>query len=185
MMGDEVRLMLALGSLNEHKLLGTRRGIVLARASLDVTPAPAESGIPPQPVGLFQTRRGAENRARHALELVPSASFGLGIEGGLIGLAEGMIEDICADVVALICRVTGELHYAVSVGIQFPPGCVRAAQASGQEMTAGDCLMWAAQRYGKVCDGHDPSAFLTRGLLPRSDLLAPAVAAVLLTGGLR
>ena len=42
------------------------------------------SGVPPQPVGMDQTIKGAATRAKNALDGEAGAELGLGIEAGLI-----------------------------------------------------------------------------------------------------
>lgn len=43
----------------------------------------ANSGVPDQPMGDDETKRGAKNRAAAALAAVSNASFAVGLEGGL------------------------------------------------------------------------------------------------------
>jgi inosine/xanthosine triphosphatase len=69
---------IAVGSGNPVKLAATER----AARSLDasVRAVAVASGVPEQPRGRGETVRGAENRARAALE---GADLGVGIEGGV------------------------------------------------------------------------------------------------------
>jgi inosine/xanthosine triphosphatase len=69
---------IAVGSGNPVKLAATERAARFLDAS--VRAVPVESGVPEQPRGREQTIRGAENRARAALE---GADLGVGLEGGV------------------------------------------------------------------------------------------------------
>lgn len=59
---------------------------VLSRfySGLEVATKEVESDVPPQPVGLAATIRGAINRAKRALEAEQKAELGVGVEAGLI-----------------------------------------------------------------------------------------------------
>jgi inosine/xanthosine triphosphatase len=73
----------AVGSGNPVKREATAR--VLAAATVVVEPVP--SGVSEQPVGHGETRTGAENRARAALE-AGAYDLGVGIEGGVATFAD-------------------------------------------------------------------------------------------------
>lgn len=75
------------GSGNPVKVEATRRALSGGTdefgADAAVEPCPVPSGIPEQPSGHAETRRGAENRAEAAL--AEGYDLGVGIEGGVAG----------------------------------------------------------------------------------------------------
>ena len=81
----EGELIVAVGSQNPVKLEATRRAFqsVFTHRSVRVVGVNAASGVPDQPFGDEETKRGAMNRATQALRAVDNASFGAGLEGGL------------------------------------------------------------------------------------------------------
>jgi inosine/xanthosine triphosphatase len=74
----------AVGSENPVKIAAVEEVFSKVFGSVEVVSILIDSGVPPQPFGL-DTLRGAENRAKRALEAT-GADYGVGIEGGLIEL---------------------------------------------------------------------------------------------------
>ena len=62
-------------------------------------PFPVSSGVSDQPISSEETLAGAENRARLALEAVPEAQYGIGIEVGYDSLPEGSYTILCWTVI--------------------------------------------------------------------------------------
>lgn len=89
------------GSTNPAKIAAVRA--VIARVAPDATvhAASVASGVPDQPWGDAETRRGAAERARRALEqdVFPDADLGVGIEGGVVLEEDGRLRT-CAWAVA-------------------------------------------------------------------------------------
>jgi inosine/xanthosine triphosphatase len=69
----------AVGSANPVKLAATERALASTREAT-VEAVPVESGVPEQPTGHAETRRGARRRAERAL---PGYDLGVGLEGGV------------------------------------------------------------------------------------------------------
>jgi len=90
------------GSTNPVKVAATERVVAAvaetgsnaaAVGNVAVEPVPVDSGVSEQPRGRAETRTGAENRARRALDAAATgetadADYGVGIEGGV---AEGSV----------------------------------------------------------------------------------------------
>jgi len=74
----------AVGSMNPVKVSAVEEVFFKVFGGVEVLPVAVDSGVSPQPFG-FDTLRGAENRARKALE-ASGADYGVGIEGGLLEL---------------------------------------------------------------------------------------------------
>src|SRR5258706_5515897 len=73
----------AIGSTNPAKVIPTQ--IVFAHhfENVQIIPIKVLSGVPQLPLNDEDMYQGALNRARAALNAVPDAEFGIGIEGGL------------------------------------------------------------------------------------------------------
>jgi inosine/xanthosine triphosphatase len=149
---------IAIGSNNPVKLAAARA--ILSQPFPEATFIATEvaSGVPEQPWGDEQTRRGALNRARRALD-VAQADFGVGLEGGLIQTLEGLMT--CAWC-AMVDR-KGQAGYGGGVHILLPPVVAEILQERGELGPAMDALIHednTKQKQGAV-------GILTNGLLNR------------------
>lgn len=151
------------------------RGVVLGASArtvgvetVGVETVAAASGVPDQPWGDVQTRRGATERARQALALAPHAELAFGIEGGVQDEADGSLFAF-AWVVAL--AKDGAMGAARSAAFALPD-VLAAAVRTGVEL--GDALD-AAYGLTRAKDGAGAVGVLTGGLLDRAELYRPAV----------
>ena len=156
----------AIGSANPVKIDAATA--VLRRlygTGVEIIPVAVDSGVPTQPWGDGETRRGAVNRAR-AAQAVTSADLGLGLEGGILeigdkcGSPELYTSAWCAVVDA--CGVVG---VAGGANLLLP-----AAVAS--MLRAGSGLGDAIDRITGEHDTHlnaGAIGSLTRGWLSRQD----------------
>lgn len=87
------------------------------------------SGVRVQPIGMAETRAGAENRAYRALETT-GARYGVGLEGGV-----DLLEDGTAWLtgVAAVTDREGRLLWAVGPRLYLPPAVTEAISA-GEEL---------------------------------------------------
>lgn len=84
----------AVGSLNKIKVEAVAEAVAKAFGSAaTVDGIESASQVAEQPWGDHQTRAGAENRARACRSAV-GADIGVGIEAGLVELADGAIESL-------------------------------------------------------------------------------------------
>lgn len=95
---------------------------------LAVRGASVPSGVPEQPIGVAQTRRGAMNRAWAALR-EPGATWGLGLEGGVRFTRQG--EGWLFGIVA--AGHGGAIHHTRSAELRLPDH-VAARIRSGEEL---------------------------------------------------
>src|SRR4051812_19331687 len=74
----------AVGSTSPVKIICTKEAFrgVWPLENYEVTGVPVLSGVAEQPTSKDQTIAGARNRARAAIQAVPEAVFGIGLEGG-------------------------------------------------------------------------------------------------------
>lgn len=131
------------------------------------------SGIPEQPVGLDEAHAGAFNRASAVLGApdTTDATHGLGVENAAVYAGRGKWTDPA--VISLLGR-DGTETVAVSVGIPMPSAELGKAIEANQDKTAGSFI---AKRVG--CDGADWHRHMSDGHLPRKQILADAIFAVL------
>jgi len=154
-------LIVALGSTNPVKREATERAFRRAFGEVKVISVEVSSGVPPQPVG-EQAMIGAFNRASRALELVPDADFGVGIEGGLFKFSESYY---LSGFVAIIDR-SGRTSTGTSGWFECPKAFV-SRLIGGEEL---GYLMDELTGQKDTKKGKGAIGFFTRGLVTRSDL---------------
>jgi len=167
---------IAVGSTNPVKLAAVKAmlGRAFPQASFSALTVP--SGVPDQPWGDEQTRLGALNRARNAL-IQLQASYGVGLEGGLVETSVGLMT--CA-----WCAVVDErrqVGYGGGVHMLLPPVIAEVLRQRGELGPAMDDLVNeenTKQRQGAV-------GILTNGLSSRQtayEQLVAMAAAPFVTG---
>lgn len=164
----------ALGSESPAKRRAVEEALKqLYGREITVTTTAAGSGVRAQPWGEEETRRGALNRARGALELDPEAQIALGIEAG-VSEEPGWPLWTFAWIVAL--SRDGQRGAARSATFAVPE---RLAADVRRGLELGDALDRA---YGLVRakDGPGAVGVLTRGLVERPDLYTAAVVLALI-----
>jgi inosine/xanthosine triphosphatase len=84
------KILFAVGSQNPVKINCVLQAIVEFWPEAQVLGARTESGVSHQPMSDHEMLTGALNRAREALQELPAANFGVGIEGGTLDTEEGL-----------------------------------------------------------------------------------------------
>lgn len=149
------------------------RAVTQALLSIYGFPVPissvaAASGVPSQPWGDQQTRAGATNRAEAALRLLPTASLAVGIEAGAQQEADGPTWTFAWVVALDRDGVKGAARSATFALPDLLAEGVRGGAELGDALDAAYGLKRAKEDQGTV-------GVLTRGLLDRAGLYAPAV----------
>ena len=149
---------IAVGSTNPVKIAAV--GVVAARAfpTAEVIGLSIDSGVPEQPWGDAETRRGALNRARAALTNT-GADLGVGLEGGMVETEMGLMT--CAWCV--IVDPGGRVGVGGGVHMLVPPSVAQALRAGGELGPAMDEL--TGQHNTKQAQG--AVGILTAGLSDR------------------
>ena len=83
-----------LGSGSEEKLEILRKSLEGRLALVDIVGVAVASGVSDQPLSVEESTEGAVNRAKAALEKVPEAEVGVGMEGGLESIG-GIYNLVC------------------------------------------------------------------------------------------
>lgn len=143
-MNDEKELVIMVGSSNPVKVGAVRTVIERAVGAelvpnvdqVEVQAIEVASGVAAQPVGDEETLRGALGRAKRALEANPQATWGVGIEGGILRLDEGVFTN------AWCAIVDRQGNQAVGGGLlmPLPPAIVRDLDAGYELGDATDRL---------------------------------------------
>ena len=123
----------AVGSTNRVKIEAVRA--VLRRAGLDavVEGVATASDVPDQPRGDDETIRGARTRAERALNAL-GADLGVGLEGGVVELADGSLRT-CAW--AVVVDHAGRSGTGGSLAMPLPPAI---AVMIGEGLELGEAM---------------------------------------------
>jgi inosine/xanthosine triphosphatase len=106
----------AVGSTNPSKVEAVRAILAKLAPEAEVVGLEVPSGVPAQPVGLAETRKGAQNRATAALAAA-QADLGVGLEGGVEFDADG-----CWVInVAVVVDRQGRAGHAQGLRMLLPP----------------------------------------------------------------
>lgn len=172
---------IAIGTTSIHKIEAAQRALKTAALEnvFTITGAKTSSGVPEQPVGFDEIRKGALTRAFGALDAIAEARYALGVENGIVDIgAAGPFIDLA--VVVLVEHAASkpvmlsDAIYTTSAGLPCPPKYVRRSFDMSRQKTAGAFI---AEDTG--CDGTDWHAHFTGGRLPRNTILEQAILAAL------
>jgi inosine/xanthosine triphosphatase len=166
---------IAVGSSNPVKVKAVER--VFARFfHISVSMVNVSTGVPPQPVGLEVTIRGAVSRARNALAASDGADLGVGIEAGLIPVPGSLSGYMDQQFAAIIDR-SGRVTLGGGSSFEYPPSIVSRVLEEGIEIgTAMDRLTGIhelGQKQGAI-------GYFSKGYLDRTALSEQAVLMALL-----
>ncbi len=157
----------AVGSTNPAKLAAVRQALAKLAPSCAIEAIAVGSGIGDQPHGDDETRRGAEARARAALER-SGADAAFGLEGGV--LIEG--ERVWLLSWAAAVDAAGRVGYGSGLRMLLPP-------VAADRLRAGDELGVIVDDLFGVHDSKSAAGaigLLTRGFVSRTEAFADLVA---------
>ena len=166
---------IAVGSKNPVKLRSGKLGMEsVLSTEVHVEGFPAESGVPDQPVGDDETRRGAINRAKASWRMYCDAhggaepDFSIGMEGGINSKDKGDTMTCFAYIVIYDGTKFGKAKTAT---FDLPEAMARLVRGGMELGDADDQVM------GRVNSkqGEGTVGALTRGLISRTDYYIPAV----------
>ncbi|CAJ1031521.1 Protein of unknown function DUF84, putative [Leishmania lindenbergi] len=89
------------------------------------------SGVRDQPMSAEETQRGALNRAKAALEIIPGADYGVGLEGGIEDIAGRWFE---CGWMAIVERKTGKCGIGSSARFEMSETIMRPILNEGKEL---------------------------------------------------
>ena len=109
------------GSLNPVKLNATRNIMEKIYGEIDISSKDVDSGVPDQPFGLYETIKGAVNRAKKSYS--SDVDLSIGIESGLMQTPNTITGYIDLQWCAIF---DGEkITLGVSSGFEYPPEVVK------------------------------------------------------------
>ena len=170
--GSRGKLVVAIGSLNKLKVRSVTR--VLRRFyDVEVIPVSVATSVPRQPIGSRDLVLGALERALGALNLVPRADWGVGVEAGLMEFytRTGFLETQVAVIVDRDCRVS----IGLSPSFELDPETVR-LMAMGLELPQAKKIPRTVGDIGEII-GY--IGYATQGLITRQYLTEAAIAMAL------
>ena len=161
---------IAIGSTNRAKISAVRKVASRVWPEAVYRPTFVESGVAVMPLTDQEAAKGARQRAARAREAC-DADLGIGLEGSVVEMAEGMY------LTGWVAIVDRQGRTGLASGARLPLPEVIAA-----EVRAGEELGPIIDRYAGESDTrqHQGAAgYLTRGLLPRDGAFGVAVASAL------
>ena len=152
--------LVVVGSGNPVKIAAVRAVMSRVAPEASVDGRAVSSEVPDQPWGDEETIRGARTRARAALAADPAATMGVGIEGGVVELANG---EVRSNAWAVIVDREGREGVGGSLAMPLPP---RVAQLLREGMELGHAMDAVT---GSENTKHKEGAvgILTQGLITR------------------
>mgnify|MGYP001773596561 FL=1 len=106
------------GSRNPNKVRGAELAFRLMGFRVNVVSVEPPGDLSPEPIGFNEIINGAIKRARYAINAVPNAEFGVGIEAGIIRV-EGFEEGLDVTMAAIVDR-DGRVTLGMSPGFMVP-----------------------------------------------------------------
>lgn len=164
-------MQLAVGSGNPVKRRAVEQAVESTLDSFDVEAVSVDSGVSEQPYGHAETLKGAENRARNALE-AGAYDLGVGLEGGVAD-----VEGTDGLFLIMWAAVTDGERVGRGSGPAF-----RLPDSIGNRVEAGEELgpvMDDVLGESDVAKNQGAAGALSAGVVDRDDALAAATAAAM------
>lgn len=166
---------IAVGSSNSVKVKAVEK-VFSKFFEVFVVAVPVSTEVPPQPVGLDVTIRGAVSRARNALASSEDAELGVGIEAGLIQVP-GTISGYMDQQFAAIADRSGRVTLGGGPSFEYPQSIVSRVLGEGMEVGAAMDLLTGVHELGQK---QGAIGYFSKGRLDRTALSEQAVLMALL-----
>ena len=114
-------MIIAVGSTNPTKIRPVKTIFSKQFKNVAVKGVKVDSGVRDQPMSDDDMYKGALTRAKNAIERIPGASFGVGIEGGLHKYSYGWFERS----LIVIVNKKGEIGVGSSGGLALPSRIIK------------------------------------------------------------
>lgn len=159
---------IAVGTENDVKLFAVENVFNKLYPDVELTKVPVSTGVRAQPWGA-ETISGAKNRAKSALEQIPGAHFGVGVEAGLF---ENESTGKCFDIQYCVIQDRGgRVTVGHGSGFYYPDSVlagVKTGRTVGEVMSELAGIFEIGKKQGAI-------GFLSNGLLTRKALTEQAV----------
>ncbi len=167
MNANDPKVLIAVGSRNPVKVQAAQAGASVMLGNVEAVGIEVDSGVSAQPMGDEEMIAGATQRAKAALSALPTASYGIGLEGGCSELREGLF----AGAWCVAINRAGIVGMASTGLFELPPR-VAALVRAGTELGHADDLVHgrsnSKQTTGSI-------GILTHGKYVRAQFYTPAV----------
>lgn len=161
---------LALGTKNKLKIRALKQALMHLGIEGGIESFEVDSSVSEQPFGFSETIKGAENRADRALKLSSDASFGIGIENGLVKVSE---IDEWYDVSCIcIIEANGDKSYSFGSFYFIPDWMVD--EVKKEKTNLGAIILSLGQ------DEKDPIGYFSSEKFKREETLTQAVTCALI-----
>lgn len=154
-------MIVAVGSLNPTKIRAVRMVFRTLFSSVTVKGVAVDSGVSAQPMTDEETYAGAVNRAKRALAICPTATYGVGIEGGIEVRTYGWFERS----LVVIVDKHGSIGVGTSGGLALPGRVVQLIQ-EGKNLEEAIDLLFDTHKIGRGIGmfGVMTKSFVTRSI---------------------
>lgn len=164
-------VVVAVGSSNPVKVSAVRRAFEKFFDKVQVYAVPVVTTMPPQPIGLQKVVRGSIERALRALEQLADASYGVGIEAGLVEVPH-TITGYCDQQFAAIADRAGRITVGGGPCFEFPKSVVERVLREGLEV---EQVMEDLSGIKNIGELQGAIGYLSNGAISRFDLCLQAV----------
>lgn len=162
------QLIVAVGSTNPTKVEPVREVFTRHFPHVSVEGVAVNSSVDEQPIGDGVIYQGADHRAQEALRLVVEATYGVGIEGGLVERPYGWFEHS----LVVIRDRRGASGVGSSGGLVLPKTIINHIR-KGQTLEEAIDALFGTQRIG---EGIGMFGMMTKGVVTRSSGVMHGVA---------
>ncbi|MEN3054231.1 MAG: inosine/xanthosine triphosphatase [Candidatus Methanosuratincola petrocarbonis] len=128
-----MQLIVAVGSSNPVKVQAVKNVFSRFLPQVEVIMKSVSSVVPPQPIGIEETIRGAIGRAMRALELEGSAEMGVGIEAGLLPVPYSISGWMDQQYAAIVDR-RGRVTIGGGPSFEYPAEVVKQVLSASSEV---------------------------------------------------
>ena len=157
----------AIGSKNPSKIKGIRAAFEkMFKTKINVLSRAVKTSLPPQPIGLKTTIRGAIERAVNVKAILNKADFYVGLEAGLIPIPATITGYMDFQVAAILDNYD-KVTIGFGPGFEFPSSAIHHVLAGGKELEEA---MIKISGIGNIGDSIGAIGFLTNNLILREHL---------------
>ena len=166
-----------MGSKNPVKVRAVEKVFKKYFENVTIYSISIDSNLPRQPIGLKDVADGAYKRSISALEKVEDASYGVGIEAGLISFPYSISGFLNVQVCVIVDR-KGYISIGSSAGFELPKNVVdKLLEDRSIEL---EDLMEELTGIPEIGEKFGAIHYLSKGLMSREDLSEQAVATALI-----
>ncbi len=162
-------MIVAVGSTNPTKIQAVSDTFRKYFENIEVTGVQVSSGVAEQPKSEDEMFRGALNRAKAALRKVKSATYGVGIEGGIHTYSYGCFERS----LVVIVNKKGEIGIGASGGLVLPSRMLQKIHKEGKNIEQATDELFGTKEIG---EGVGMFGMMTKNIVTRAEATTHGVA---------